>query len=648
MGASGNYELSEKADVYTQLMFTDYRSIAQIAPGGIFIGDTSTINCDNPFIPTNRLGAIGCTPALIASGGSVPMYIGRRNTEGGGRQQDFRNQSFRAVIGVRGDMAEGWDYDFYIQRSGVKADQLTLNYFVINRITEALDAVRLPNGTIQCRSSAARADGCVPYNPFANGGVTPEALEYLQAPGLQQGTIDQEIYNLTLTGDLGTYGIKLPTATDPVQIAVGAEYRRDTLKNDTDALLATAGLSGTGGATIGIEGATTVRDYFMDARVPLVQGAAFADDLSFDTAYRYSDYGDSNTNTYKFGLAWAPVEDIKLRGSYQKAVRAANIVELFTAQGFNLFDIGGDPCGPSRGTANVPGNASVAECIATGVPAAFVGSAALDSPAGQYQFTQGGNPALAPEESETITAGIILTPRFLPGFVASFDYFDITVDELISTYGAENTLVACYDNNDAAACARIVRNSLGQLWLGSGNVLDTNINIGSLETSGVDVNLSYSGLELGAAGSLTFSLQGTYIMDLITDPGPGIEPYDCVGFFVGACGTPNPEWRHQFRISYLTPIDLDVALTWRYYDGVDAFRTSPNNIDSSFASQSYIDLAGTYSFTDKVGLTVGVNNVFDRDPPLNSGVGTTGNGNTYPQTYDALGRYIFMRARVGF
>jgi outer membrane receptor protein involved in Fe transport len=282
------------------------------------------------------------------------------------------------------------------------------------------------------------------------------------------------------------------------------------------------------------------------------------------------------------------------------------------------------------------------------VPASFVGSAALDSPAGQYQFTQGGNTELAPEESETITAGIILTPRFLPGFVASFDYFDITVEELISTFGAENTLRACYDNNDADACSRIVRNQLGQLWLGSGNVLDTNINIGGLETSGVDVNLSYSGLELGAAGSLTFSLQGTYLLDLTTDPGPGLEPYDCTGFFVGSCGTPNPEWRHQFRIGYQTPFDLDVALTWRYYDGVEAYETSPANIDSRFASQSYIDLSGTYAFSEKVGLTIGVNNVLDRDPPLNSGVGTTGNGNTYPQTYDAMGRYIFARARVGF
>lgn len=647
LGASGHYELSEKADVYTQLMFTDYRSIAQIAPGGIFIGDTSTINCDNPFIPAANLAAIGCTPALVASGASVPMYIGRRNTEGGGRQQSFTNQTFRAVVGVRGDFAEGWGYDVFAQRASVKADQLTLNYFVIDRIRNALDAVSV-NGVVQCRSAAARADGCVPYNAFRTGGVTQEALDYLQAPGLQQGTIDQEIYNASVNGDLGQYGIKLPSANEPVQIALGVEYRRDALKNATDALLATAGLSGTGGATIGIEGSTVVRDYFFEARVPLVQGAPVAEDLTFDTAYRYSDYGDINTNTYKFGLQWSPIEDVKLRASFQRAVRAANIIELFTAQGFNLFDLDGDPCGAGVGTPINGATASAAECIATGVPAAFVGSGALDSPAGQYQFLQGGNPDLKPEKSDTKTFGIILQPRFLPGFVGSIDFFDIEVEGLISTVGAEVTLRACYNDNLAEACARIRRNQLGQLWLGSGNVVDLNTNIGGLRTKGIDVNFSYSGLELGGFGSLNFNLQGTYMKNHTTDPGSNQPVDECAGFFVGSCGVPKPKWRHHFRIGYQTPWDLDLALTWRYYGSVESYQTPAVRIDREFASQSYIDLAGTYAFTDKIKTTIGVNNVLDRDPPLSQNVGTTGNGNTYPQIYDALGRYIFGRVSIGF
>jgi outer membrane receptor protein involved in Fe transport len=649
VGASGHYELNDKVDVYTQLMFTDYRSIAQIAPGGIFIGDTSTINCDNPYLPASRLAAIGCTPALVASGGSTAMYIGRRNTEGGGRQSAFSNTSFRAIVGVRGALSDSWDYDVSFQRSTVKTQQQTLNYFVIDRIESALDAIRLPSGQIVCRDPGARAAGCVPYNPFAPGGVTAEALDYLQAPGIQLGTIDQDVALATISGDTG---FKLPTAEENVQVAFGAEYRRDKLVNETDSLLATAALSGTGGATIGITGSTTVKDLFAEARIPLVQGKALADSLVADVAYRFSDYGAIDTDTYKLGLEWSPISSVKLRGSVQRAVRAANIIELFTAQGFNLFDIDGDPCGAgiSSNPAVAPGGvtATPAKCAATGVPAAFIGSSALDSPAGQYQFLQGGNPNLQPEESDTYTVGVIFQPEFAPGLVMSVDWFNIRVEGTVSTYGSENTLRACYNNNDAAACSRIKRNQIGQLWLGTGNVVDTNINIGAIETTGIDLNASYSGLSLGKAGDLNFSITGTYLQDLITEPGPGIDPYDCVGFFAGSCGTPNPEWRHQFRVGWETPWNLDLALTWRYYGEVEQFRTPQNRIDRVLGAQSYYDLAGTYSFSEKASVVIGVNNILDTDPDINGSVGTTGNGNTYPQTYDALGRYLFARVRVQF
>ncbi len=638
VGASGHYELNDRVDVYTQMMFTDYRSIAQIAPGGIFF-DSSTINCDNPYLPAGRLAAIGCTPALVASGGSTAMYIGRRNTEGGGRQQSFSNTSFRAIVGARGALSDNWDYDVSFQRSTVKANEETLNYFVIDRINKALDAVRLPNGTIGCRDAGARADGCVPYNPFQSGGVTQAALDYLQAPGISVGTIDQDVALATVSGDSG---FKFPTADETVQVAFGAEYRRDKLKRETDALLATAALSGTGGATIGITGSTKVTDLFAEARVPLVQGAAFAENLVADFAYRYSDYGDIDTNTYKVGLDWSPVESFKVRGSFQRAVRAANIIELFTAQGFNLFDIDGDPCGAAERSA------TAAQCIATGVPAANVGSAALDSPAGQYQFLQGGNPALQPEESDTYTVGVIFQPEFVPGLVMSVDWFNIRIEDTISTFGAENTLKACYTNNDAAACSRIRRNALGQLWLGSGNVVNTNINIGAVETSGIDINATYSGLEIGSFGELNFNLTGTYLQDLTTEPGPGLAAYDCVGFFAGSCGTPNPQWRHQFRTGWDTPWNLNLALTWRYYDEVEQFRAPAGRIDSVLGAQSYFDLVGTYDFSEKASVVVGVNNILDTDPDINGSVGTTGNGNTYPQTYDALGRYVFARVRVKF
>ncbi|HWN06997.1 MAG TPA: TonB-dependent receptor [Steroidobacteraceae bacterium] len=661
IGAMGHYEFGEHADVYTQLMFNDYESVAQVAPGGNF-QNTSVINCDNPLLPVNSLADIGCTPELIAAGETVKMIIARRNVEGGGRQEGFANNSFRAVAGVRGAINDGWGYDVSAQYSSVSANESTSNYFAIDRLQRALDVIDV-DGVPTCRSVIDLTDtNCVPWNPFVPNGVTQEQLDYIQVNGLQIGRISQEIYNASVNGDLGVHGVKTPWASDGVQVVLGAEYRRDALENTVDALQEANLLSGTGGARIGISGATKVNELFFEGRVPLAQDHAMLESLSFDTAYRYSDYGDGvQTDTYKLGLEWAPVQDVRLRASYQRAVRAANIIELFTAQGLNLFDASatGDPCGANRDP-----EASDAECIATGVPADRVGSPTLDSPAGQYNFLQGGNAELKPEESDTQSYGIVFTPRFAPGLAISIDYFDIRIDDTISTFGAPNTWTACYANNDPAACARINRDEDGTLWVGNiPYIEDTNINIGSKNTRGYDINASYTGVEIGRFGGLAFNLTGTFLDELTTKPAPGIDlhpdpdvfldEYDCVGFYSSVCFIPNPEWRHRFRASWQTPWEVDLAATWRYYGSVVGLAQanqpfSKDRIDHELPAESYFDLAANWAVTEKATVTLGINNVLDDNPTLSAAVGTTGNGNTYPQTYDALGRYVFVRASVDF
>ncbi len=352
MGAMGHYEFNENADVYTQLAFADYESIAQIAPGGAF-GETSSINCGNPLIPANILAPMGCTAGAIAANTSVPFFILRRNVEGGGRQQSFANQGFRTVIGLRGAINDGWGYDVSAQYSQGTGTNSTLNYFQIDRVARALNVTDV-GGVPTCVSAQTGADpNCVPWNPFVVGGITQAQLDYLQVKGIQTSRINQEIYNGIITGDLGVYNIKSPMASDGIQLVFGAEYRRDSMDHKVDALQEAAQLAGSGGATIGKVGSTKVEELFMEARVPIAQDQAFAESLTFDTAYRYSDYGDGiQTDTYKFGLEWAPIADVRLRGSFQHAVRAANIVELFTAQGFNLFDAPGDPCGWALNTPN--------------------------------------------------------------------------------------------------------------------------------------------------------------------------------------------------------------------------------------------------------------------------------------------------------
>ncbi len=683
IGAMGHYEFNEHADVYTQLMFTDYESIAQIAPSGNFL-ETNSINCDNPLltaamraritngiydsdsenaIPDGALiGQLSCDPAspnYVGPGQSLTMYIGRRNVEGGGRQQQFANNSFRALAGLRGAINDAWEYDVSAQYSSVSSNTATANYYVTPRVVRALDVVDV-GGVPTCQSVIDGTDpACVPWNPFVPGGVTQDQLDYLQATGLQIGRISQEIYNGVVSGDLSQYGWKTPWAADGVQVVFGSEYRRDTLGNDVDALQELGQLGGSGGATIGISGSTKVQELFFEGRVPIAQDLAFAESLTFDTAYRWSDYDSVTTDTYKFGLEWAPVADIRFRGSYQRAVRAANIVELFTAQGFNLFDAPGDPCG----AAAPDPNATAAECIATGVPAGLVGAGSLDSPAGQYSFLQGGNPSLVPESSDTYSYGIVWQPRFAPGLAVTVDYFDILIEDTITIVGANNVFTACYGANNVDACALINRNpGTGQLWIGSGHVRDLNTNIGSLGTKGIDLNVSYTGIEMGRFGSLNFNVIGTYLDELVTQPVPGLDidpgtsvsdSFDCKGFYSTVCGTPNPEWRHRFRTSWQNPWDVDLSVTWRYYGDVtkvnQANLEAPStDLDYTLSAESYFDLTANWAVTEKAGVTIGINNVLDDNPSLSGAVGTTGNGNTFPQTYDALGRYVFVRATMDF
>jgi outer membrane receptor protein involved in Fe transport len=347
------------------------------------------------------------------------------------------------------------------------------------------------------------------------------------------------------------------------------------------------------------------------------------------------------------------VEDVRFRASYQRAIRAPNIVELFTAQGFSLFDLDGDPCGAAL--AGSREEAPAAACLATGVPASQLRSVTLDSPAGQYNFNAGGNTALEPETSDTVSYGVVFTPRFAPGLAVSIDYFDIEVDDLISTFGASNSLDACYQFNDQAACGRIHRNPTnGALWIGDGNVDDLNTNIGGLQTSGVDLNVSYSGLDVGRWGSLNFNLAATRLMELVTDPGAeGFAPFDCAGLFAGKCVSSlttavNPELRARLRVGWETPWNVDVALTYRYTSEVELEGGIANRIDRRLDAEHYFDLFASWNVTDMANLRLGLNNVLDNDPSITTSVGTTGNGNTKPQAYDALGRYHFAGATVKF
>ncbi|MDH5265317.1 MAG: TonB-dependent receptor, partial [Betaproteobacteria bacterium] len=458
----------------------------------------------------------------------------------------------------------------------------------------------------------------------------------------------QSMIGGTLSSDLGDYGIKLPGAKSGVGIAFGFESRKDELQLDTDSSFTTGDLAGQGGPTIGVAGTVKVKDYFLEGRVPILEGQHMAHLLSVNGSYRRSDYDSEKTNSFGLGIEWAPTKKVKLRGSYQEAVRAANVIELFTPQGLGLYNNDADPCAGATPTR------SLADCARTGVTAAQYGRI-VDSAAGQYNGLFGGNPNLKPETAKSQTLGLVLEPTRDLSF--TFDYFNIKVEDVIGNAPPTTILTQCLDAGQF--CNLIQRDQLGTLWATpQAQIVATNQNLGKLQTSGIDITANYNH-KIKDYGSLNLNLIGTYLKEYVNEPIPGLGEYDCAGFFGATCGTPLPEWRHKARATWNTPWNLDLAVTWRYIGEVKVDSSSSNAllagtvpaIDSKMDSVNYIDLAASWYITKTWSLTGGINNLFDQDPPI---VNQTlagapfGNGNTYPVVYDALGRKVFITVTAKF
>ena len=647
-----HYDINPHARVYGEFNFHDSHTEAQIAPSGIFAFQEVFMTADNPLLSQAFRNAFGITATQAGD-----VLIARRNFEGGGRIADLRHTSFRYVMGVKGDILKNWDYDVYGQQAKVLYQQVYRNDFSIARITRALDVITNPaTGLPACRSAVDGTDpACVPYDIFRLGGVTQAALDYLQTPGFATGFTDQRVAGATLSSDLSNYGMRLPTSKSGIGVAFGIERRTEKLKSEFDTAFSTGDLAGQGGPTQNIQGQITVLDYFAEVRVPIMEARPGVDQLSVNASYRFSDYStDKSTDSYGVGIEYAPVKLVKLRGSYQQAVRAPNIVELFTTQGAGLFNMDTDPCGTGPGQPTP--TASQAACARSGLPAALYGNALLISPAGQYTGNFGGNPNLDAETAKTYTFGVVLQP--LRNLSMTIDYFNIKVDNVVAA-GIPGALIVQQCIASGQFCSLIHRNAQrGTLWgqgLAQGYVEQTNQNLGSLSTSGLDVSVNYN-QNLNRFGGLGLSFLGSYVKELITEPVPGLGEYNCAGFHGTTCGTPVPKWRHKLRAVWTTPWIFDLAFTWRHIDKVkiDAASTDAllagavQPVTAEMGKRDYFDISGSVNLTKKITLRAGINNIFDKDPPIGVTGAPFGNGNTYPQVYDSLGRKIFASITVGF
>jgi outer membrane receptor protein involved in Fe transport len=456
--------------------------------------------------------------------------------------------------------------------------------------------------------------------------------------------------------------MKSPWAESGVGIAGGVEWRKDGLQYAPDALFTSGDLAGQGGTSPSVDASIETTDFFVEAEIPLVEGMAFAERLAFSGGYRHSDVSTAGTySTWKLQGDWQITPDFRVRGGWQRAARAPNVIETFRPQNTGLTQLttvgglSGDPCAGAtpRGT--------LTQCANSGVTAAQYGSIG-NNPANQYNAVFGGNQNLVPEVSDTYTVGVVFTPEFVPGkLFVSVDYFDIFVDDFISAPAGDNILNQCVFAGDPTSCSLIRRTpGSGSLFLvnsgpNAGQITLTNVNTGSLATSGVDINSNYS-IDLGETGGLSFDLVGTYLIDFLVEEVDGLPKLACDGKYAGSCdvysGVPLPVWRHKLRTTWETPIGVDASVTWRYFSGVDQFGIATPDVsvdrNHSLGSRNYIDLAASYNISDKWNVRIGANNLLDKDPPVTAQQTGFTNGNTYPQTYDAQGRYLFIGTTIDF
>jgi outer membrane receptor protein involved in Fe transport len=654
-------DIDPKIRAYTELNFHDNKTDATIAPGGIFYGDPLiTIHGDNPLLSGPERAIIAANNRgnpFAGANDTASLFIGRRDIEGPVRNDLLRNTSFRGVLGAKGDLDPVWSYDTFFQTGTVLFSDFRTGFFDKQKIARAMDVTTV-GGNPVCRSVVDGTDpNCVPYNIWRIGGVTQGALNYLHTPALQTGETTLRQMGATATADLGKYGWKMPSARDGVGIVVGVERRQERLTLQTDNELTSFGLSGTGGPQIGVSGHLDVDEWFTEGRLPIMQGMPLADLLSVSGSYRMSSYSTGkNTNTYGVGAEWAPERAYRLRGSYQRAVRHANVNELFQPQGQNLFGLSTDPCSNSAG----PPKATAAQCARTGAgPGVY--NTDLDSPAGQYNFIQGGNPDLTPEKADTRTLGLVMNP--IRNLTASIDWYDIKIEQAIGASPAF-VLVSCL--NSGTNCNLVRRDALGTLWTDplTGFVTALNTNFGSYHTSGIDFGANYT-LGLGDMGRFGINGLVTWLQKFEQEPTKGAGKFDCKGLYGPMCsntGGPNPEWKWKVRGTWATPWSVDLALTWRHISQVKYEATSSDpllsivgstsNTNEKMAARDYFDIAGQWNIDKTFSLRGGINNLFDKDPPL-VGSGTAdpsvfGNGNTFPGTYDALGRLVFMNLTMKF
>lgn len=655
LGGYGEYEVADGINVYTEVNYINNRVENELAATPLTQNVDFNIAAITPFLSAADLAQINTIAArqqaaqAASAGGNtafpgftagtgqfgalqpgfVRLQVNSRFTQIANRNVSDDRNAFRILLGTRGDITEGLTYDAYYMYS------------------------RTRNASIQegnvSRSAFTRLAGNGTCNPFGLNQYSQACIDGVSILAQNTDISTLEVFQGSIAGNL----FNSPWAgSDAIGFAAGVEYRKvagefipDTALQSGDVVGFNAGQS--------TEGGYNVAEVFGEVRIPIVSDDFFHL-LELTGAGRYSDYSLENVGgvyTYAGGVRFAPIRDIEFRANYQRAVRAPNVAQLFGGISVG-FPPATDPCA----LASAATNATIrAVCIATGVPAAAVGQAFLQ-PNSQIQGAFGGNPNLQEEVADTFTAGVVLRPSFIPRLNITVDYYDIEIDNAVATAGGgvNGILNLCYNvvqDPTGPICALINRDSQGIISGPPFVVSAGNANLASLATSGVDVQVDYS-VPLGFSmmgrdeSNLSFSFLLNYSDENNFVPTVGVdETIECAGRFGLNCGNPTPRWKWTSRLSL---IDGPMTLTgrWRHTGAVRDDDDDTDFIVERIGTYDLFDLALAFDVSDNFTLNMGINNLFDTQPPI---IGSNQEqANTYPGVYDVLGRDFFISGQLRF
>jgi outer membrane receptor protein involved in Fe transport len=573
----------------------------------------------SPVVPIVRGGSRGfiiandsrVNPFGITFSGS-DFRIDNVFDDNGQRDNVQHVETTRVGAGLAGDLANGWGWDSFLSWGKNKATFNSENQIHLDKLALGLRACDTTGITADVSDLVA---GCVPVNMF--NPLTPDMVSYINFTGHDRNQTEQVDFTLNVTGEL----FDLPAGA--LAFAAGYEYREEKGLDVPDSVINSSPRVNTYQTTSsaprdGTKGKYDLNELYVEFDVPLLRDRPGAQDLSLQAATRFSDYSTfGSTTNSKLGLSWRPVDSLLFRGTWAEGFRAPSILELF--EGYRQTSVPvTDPC--SGGGAGLPGCA--------GVPSSYV------QPSPNVPASVGGNPDLQPETSENISFGLVLTPAALPGGSMTLDWYSIKIDDTISTYGAQNLLDLCAATGQR--CNFIDREASGEI----AEVADGPINLNSTKVEGVDLVLRY--LADTGAGTWNFMLSASRLLDFTqkaTLPDGSIEVVDKVG--TAASRESYPEWRAMFTTQWRNgPWSANYKA--RY---IGDTREIAGGEPRKIGSVMYHDLSGGFAFENGVSVRLGVDNLFDEQPPVSL---TNLNINYDISTYDPVGRFMYAQLSWDF